>query len=278
VTVLEPALRNNLVELIASNFNADEINELGKLVLGAFDANRLSGIQSHISVSPRKSANRLVEQAASRRHTESLIKLVTELDQGILLGRQINVEGLEIFLNRLARSGLIYDFQTRKIISTRKDLAEMVNWGSLKDGKIYEITVMSLDIVENSKLFKRFGISKMEKLYYKLWNFLKQKLAVFDGRMWSWAGDGGIMAFAFKDQVCRAVQCAIEIQSTIPFFNMSDQEAFPIDISLRIAIDTGTIKFFSDTGKIVSEVINYAAHLESTASLAVQMAKFFSEI
>lgn len=35
------------------------------------------------------------------------------------------------------------------------------------------------------------------------------------------------------------------------------QTAFPIDISLRMAIDTGRVKFFSDTGKIVSEVINY---------------------
>ena len=219
-------------------------------------------MQSHVSLSPRKSANLLVEQAAACRQAESLIKLVVELDQGILIGRQINVEGLEVFLSRLARSGLIYDFHTRKIISTHKDPAEMVNWGSLKDGKIYEITVMSLDIVENSKLVKKFGIRKMEKLYYKLWNFLKQKLKVFDGRMWSWAGDGGIMAFAFKDQVCRAVQCAVEIQSTIPVFNMPSQAAFPIDISLRIAIDTGRVKFFSDTGKIVSEIINYAAHLE----------------
>ncbi len=265
--MLDPSLHNNLVELITINFGADEINELGKLVLGSFDANRLSGIHSHISLSPRKSANLLVEQAAGRSQAGPLIKLVAELDQGILLGRQINVEGLEVFLSQLARSGFIYDFQTRKIISTRKDPTELVNWGSLKDGKIYEITVMSLDIVENSKLVKRFGIRKMEKLYYRLWNFLKQKLKVFDGRMWSWAGDGGIMAFAFKDQVYRAVQCAVEIQSTIPIFNMSSQVAFPIDISLRIAIDTGRVKFFSDTGKIVSEVINFAAHLEKNRTL-----------
>ena len=34
------------------------------------------------------------------------------------------------------------------------------------------------------------------------------------------------------------------------------------EICLRIALDFGPLKFFSDTGKIVSEVINYAAHLE----------------
>ena len=100
VTVLDPSLHNNLVELIAANFRANEINELGKLVLGTFDANRLSGIQSHISLSPRKSANLLVEQAAACRQAESLIKLVVELDQGILIGRQINVEVTNGFTQR----------------------------------------------------------------------------------------------------------------------------------------------------------------------------------
>jgi len=34
------------------------------------------------------------------------------------------------------------------------------------------------------------------------------------------------------------------------------------DIELRIGMDANTIKFFNDTGLIVSDVINYASHLE----------------
>jgi len=45
-------------------------------------------------------------------------------------------------------------------------------------------------------------------------------------------------------------------------FNLRPENPIKKDIVLRIALDKGSIKFFSDTGRIVSKVINYAAHLE----------------
>ena len=56
---LEPALRNDLVELIAANFKTDEVNELGGLILGNFDANVASGAKAEITLSSRKSASTL---------------------------------------------------------------------------------------------------------------------------------------------------------------------------------------------------------------------------
>ena len=52
-----------------------------------------------------------------------------------------------------------------------------------------------------------------------------------DGRIWSWAGDGGIIAFA-----------------------------------LRIGVDAGLVKFCGETGRIVSHVINHASHLEKKST------------
>ena len=49
---LEPAIRNDLVELIAANFKTHEVNELGRLLLGSFDSNEAAGKRSHISLSP----------------------------------------------------------------------------------------------------------------------------------------------------------------------------------------------------------------------------------
>lgn len=47
--MLEPSLRNDLIELIAANFRTDEINELGLLILGYFDSNEAAGTKGHIS-------------------------------------------------------------------------------------------------------------------------------------------------------------------------------------------------------------------------------------
>ena len=40
----------------------------------------------------------------------------------------------------------------------------------------------------------------------------------------------------------------------------------PLVICLRIALDFGPLKYADDTGRIVSDVINYAAHLEKSGT------------
>jgi hypothetical protein len=181
---LEPSIRNDLIELVAANFRTDEINELGRLVLGCFDFNEAAGQRNHISLSARKSAGLLVERCEQGDEMASLIKLVVEVDDAVIHGRPVRVDGLEEFLGKLIRTGIHYDFKTRKVVAARRDPQGEPNWGCLKDGREYDITVVSLDIA--------------------------------DGRIWSWAGDGGILAFALRDHPARAVRFAVEVQSTMP--------------------------------------------------------------
>jgi len=259
--VLEPALRNDLVELIAANFKTDEVNELGTLLLGSFDSNAVLGTKNHISLSARKSARTLVDLCEQSAQIPSLLKLVVEVDDTVVHGRSVKVDGLEGFLGKLLRAGIRYDFKTRRIITACKEPGELANWGCLRDGREYDVSVMSLDIEGNSALVRKYGIKRMEKVYYQLWGFLREKLTAVDGRVWSWAGDGGLIAFALKDHTRRAARFAVEVQSTMPLFNLT-VEGSPADIALRIGLAGGRVKFKSDTGKIVSDVINHAAHLE----------------
>ena len=58
------------------------------------------------------------------------------------------------------------------------------------------------------------------------------------------------------------MSCCLEILSALPVFNMQPDKAIKDEIHLRMGLDFGPVKFFTDTGRIVSDVINYAAHLE----------------
>jgi class 3 adenylate cyclase len=265
---LEPAIRNDLIELIAANFKTDAINQLGQLVLGCFDSNEAAGQKNHVSLSARKCAGLLVERCEERHEMPSLLKLVVEVDQAIVNGRAVTVDGLEEFLAKLIRTGIRYDFKTRRVVNAQRDSQDMVNWGCLKEGREYPLTIISVDIAGNSALVRKLGARRMEKLYYTLWSFLREKLAPVDGRFWSWAGDGGIIAFSLRDHPSRAVRFAVEVQSTMPVFNLSASSAPSTDVALRIGIDTGLVKFSLDTGKIVSDVINFAAHLEKKSTRA----------
>ncbi len=262
--VLEPALRNDLVELIGENFKTEEVNELGRLVLGSFDSNEAAGSKNHVSISSRKSARALVDRCDQGANVPALLKLVVEVDDATVNGKTVHVKGLETFLGKLLRAGIHYDFKTRRIVTSCEEPDELPNWGCLKDGREYDTAIVSLDIVDNSALVREYGLRRMEKLYFHLWSFLREKLAGTDGRIWSWAGDGGILAFSLKENAQRAVRFALEVQTSMPVFNLTTET--PATVSVRLGIDTGKVKFSLDTGKIVSDVINYAAHLEKRAA------------
>ncbi len=102
----------------------------------------------------------------------------------------------------------------------------------------------------------------MKKLYASLWLFLRERLSRYNGRIWTWAGDGGLIAFAMKDHLINAVKFAMELQNLMILFNYDPHYPIKEPIKLRIGLDSGKVPFSFSTGQIVSEIINYAAHLE----------------
>lgn len=261
-----PALRNQLREMIAASFTADGVDELGRLLFRSYSSHELVGADAHITISRKRAASLLVDQAEARGKLADLVKLIAELDGGVFQGKHLQVRDIEVYFNALARVGIVYDPNRRRLLASREDIRSMRNWGSLRDGRKYDVAVASVDIVGNSKLVRAHGVKTMEKLYFALWRFLEHKLDDYDGRLWNWAGDGGILAFTFADNVNRAVMCAIDVQSSLPLFNLSPDSPISDAIALRVAVDTGRLTFYADTGRIVSDVINYAAHLEKGAT------------
>lgn len=260
--MLDAVLRKDLVELIGSTFNSDQINKLGQYVLTHFDVHDLCKMDRHITVPALDAARILVEQSEEKKKVSELLEVLIETDGERLEGRKVTVRGVEEFLAKMTRSGLVYDFDKRKVRKSNKNPDLAPNWGSLKDGKTYPVTVASIDIVGNSELVRINGMKTMEKAYYRFWTFLQQRLSTYDGRTWSWAGDGGILAFALKGNPVRATQWALEVQATIPIYNASPENPIPQDIRARIGLHYGKVTFRQDTGRIVSDTINFAAHLE----------------
>ncbi|TVQ36489.1 MAG: adenylate/guanylate cyclase domain-containing protein [Spirochaetaceae bacterium] len=263
--MLDIALQKDLVELLANNFKSAQIEEFGKLLFGKFDVYALLKEQNHITIPARSAAQLLVEHCSARDCNAKLIHLLVETDGSQFMGRQVSVDGIELFLQKLSGSGLVYDFSRRRVIKAKDDPFEMINWGSLRSGKSYPLTVMSVDVVGSSALSRRHGARKIGKALFHLACHLKGKLRPYDGRVWNWNGDGGIIAFGFKEHEARAVRFALELQLTMPVFNTRLDLPAGVELALRVGLDSGRLTFASDVGSIVSDVINYACHLEKSA-------------
>ncbi|MBN2038805.1 MAG: adenylate/guanylate cyclase domain-containing protein [Spirochaetes bacterium] len=267
-TLLDITLTKELIELIAKSFTFTDIEAIGKYIFKKYSTHTLEDINESISISPLNASKRLVYECEQHNHLNVLFAFIIELDNTSLNGKTVKIKGLENLLYKLANSGIFYDFSRRKLRFYNQEKKVLKNWGSLKEGREYEITIASVDVCDNSSLVKKHKTSVMEKVYFQLWEFIRKRLEIYDGRIWMWAGDGGILAFQNKAGYSVSVACCLDILMSLPVFNLYPNKIISDQISLRIGMDAGLIKYSDDTGMIISDVINYASRLEKKATCA----------
>ena len=261
--MFDQTLVKDLVEMYGKSLSFTDIEAIGGYLFKerTFSIHETAGMDPKRSISPLNAAKILVEQVEKKNRLKDLFAFSIELDGAPLNSKAVKLDGLENLLYRLSRTGQYFDFTRRQFVDV-DDNTRLLNWGALRDGREYPFAIASVDICQNSELVKKYTTKVMEKVYYRLWAFLKARLDDWEGRIWSWAGDGGILAFRGDQSINQSVSCCLEILSALPVFNMQPEKTIKDEIHLRIALDFGPVKFFSDTGRIVSDVINYAAHLE----------------
>ena len=266
--MFDAALVKDLTEMLGKSLTFKDVQAMGGYVFKdhAFNIHEIAGVSKGVSISPLNAAKTLVQECEKKKKLQDLFTFSFELEGVPLNGRNVKLDGLENILYRLSRTGVFYDYQKRKIVKVKEDKSCLLNWGALRNGKEYATVIASVDICGNSELVRKYKPGMMEKVYYRLWSFLKHKLDLYEGRIWGWAGDGGLLAFRGEKSIPDAVSCALEILYTLPVFNIQPYKPIKDEICLRIGMDFGPVKFFEDTGRIVSDVINYAAHLEKKAT------------
>ncbi len=262
--MFDTSLVKDITEMLGKSLTFKDVDAVGGYIFKdhSYSTHAIAGVEKGVSISPLNAAKHLVEQCEKKNKLKELFSFAFELEGVPLNGRNVKLEGLENILYRLSRTGVYFDYGKRKFIDIKVDKQSLLNWGALRNGKEYATVIASVDICGNSELVRKHKPGVMEKVYYQLWGFLKQKLDIYEGRIWSWAGDGGLFAFRGEKSIPDAVSCALEILYTMPVFNFQPYKSIKEEICLRIGMDFGPVKFFEDTGRIVSDVINYAAHLE----------------
>jgi class 3 adenylate cyclase len=259
-------ITKDLIELIGKNLTFPDIESVGKYIFRKYSTHSLENVNENITISPLNAAKMLVQKCEEDNKLNDLFCFIISLDGSLLNGKRVDIVGMEHLLYRLTSTGVYFDFDKRKLVSFNNEKKILKNWGSLKDGKEYSMSIVSIDICDNSKLVKKYQNSVIEEVYYYLWEFIRKKCEFFDGRIWSRNGDGSILAFRNDKSPISGAACCMEILFSLPIFNTSPLKKIPDEINIRLGVDSGMIKFYNDTGNIVSDVINYASKLEKKAT------------
>jgi class 3 adenylate cyclase len=260
--MIDLTLIKDLIELLAKSLLFRDLETIGSYFFKGYSAHLFGRVPKHVTIAPLKAAAILVSECQTQGKIKEFLSFVIELDGTLLNGNIVKLVGLENLLYRLSRTGVYFDYMKRKLVSSDQDKDIMPSWGVLRDGKEYQIIIASIDICGNSDLVQKHKPPIMEKVYYKFSEFLNKSIYHYNGRVWFWAGDGGIIAFRKDDGINGAVACCLEVLFTLPLFNSMPDKPIEDNIEIRIGMDSSNIKFYNDTGRIISDVINYASHLE----------------
>lgn len=139
-------------------------------------------------------------------------------------------------------------------------------WGNLQDGMISHFAFMRVDVVGHSRITRDNPSTTVEDVFDSLEQHIEILARGRNGRIWSWAGDGGLLAFhegTRTQKVADAVATGRSILESLPEFNQKHPfETFDTTVRLRVAIHCGTAKYRQATGRIHSREVNYVSHLE----------------
>ncbi len=266
-TIPEP-LKIQIVSVITQNLTTDEIDALGRNLDPKFKAHLLSGEPFGITLRPEQAARTLVKHFDSRGMLTNVLSLLVHMhsyQDASIIGRAANLQGLDTVLQNLGTMGLKFDPMTGTLTEARDD--DSVNWGFLKEGEVYHFCHLSIDIAGNSQLQIKYPKSEIEVVYNNFYNMLKRVVKEHNGQVWNWAGDGGIVTFYLGDKIQDAVFCALSLQLQLVLFNLSrNNNRFDEPLRVRIAAHDGLTVYKENKGTILSEAINYVAHLEKGAT------------
>lgn len=266
------AARPALINLLAQNFTVEEIDTIGKQIEPRFNSHLISGEPFGIVLKAEQAAKTLVNHYAPKGLLKSVIVTIIHLaahDDTSILGRRVEVRDFPAFMQKLGMLGLKYDPATADLVQTTSDL-DHETWGYLKEGDLHDFAFLAVDIAGNSKIQLKYGKEEIEFVYNNFLQMLQRTVTRFNGKLWSWAGDGGICAFYLNNHSQDAVECAFALQFNLHLFNLDrTRNRFREPIRIRAAVHEGGAIYKENKGSIFSDAINYVAHMEKGATDAV---------
>jgi class 3 adenylate cyclase len=257
----KPVITHKLIEIIGNNFSYEEIIVIGKRFTKDFDIRIEENQYGRLRLPPHTASEYLMDFFRKSRNIHELVRFLIDLDCHSLNGREVVFDELEDFLIILRQNGIGYDFKSRTFyFVSEKDAGP--KWEEcLQENKEYEFSYVSVDIVKSSELIRREDIKLVYHTVNSLYELFKDTAHSNNGSIWSWQGDGGIVAFWGEHSIPQSLFFSMEVLGLLLLFNAKDNR-FANDINLRFGIDRGWAFYKRDKGSILSNNINFAAHLE----------------
>lgn len=245
-------IKGSLISLsakaLAESFGTDMIRHTAAMVIQNYDLHDRLGFPHNIPIPARDAAQQVVRDIAAAELFIDFITLLIRLSTEGYMGRRYQINHLNDIVREMFDIGLVYDKVNRTFVED-SSVRQTPNWGTLKTDTEYGFALLRLDIVGNTKLVKKHPPAVIEKTYGDFRHIVERCVSSRNGRIWSWEGDGGMVAFYFGNRNLQSAFAGIEIAHQLYLYNLNGCPlGSPLEV--RTAIHCGTCPYTPDPEKL----------------------------
>lgn len=265
-------VRRLLKEFLWKSLNTDQMNYVAKEADRRFDLAKVSGYGHSIVVTRQVAADCIVDFFASEEQLLNFFAVLLGMEGKNASGGVIGFVSPDPIIKRLRERQWLFDSKAVRFFKSQSQ-TRTADWGFLQEGQEYNLVFASVDVAGSSALARTNVPVDVESTLARMRVYIQDNVEAYNGRIWYWHGDGGVIAFYGSDGGTRCVVSAVTILAYLPIFNLTQSELRPEnDVMLRIGIHAGLATYRADTEKIISPDIKFAEEIEKNCAETNTMA------
>lgn len=235
---------------------------LARSFVEGYDVNRRMGFPPSVPVPVQDAVNRIVLDLIEADLFIELVEWLVRTDRHGYMGKQYAVAGIDEILNGMEQEGYLLDPESESFYEDPRK-QRTPSWGRLKAGFEYPITLLRIDIANNTRIVRANDPQEVAAAYEYLRELFQRIAEKRRGRVWLWEGDGGMAAFHYGHPNMSATLCGMEFMNELLLYNL---QANPLDkpIQLRAAAHAGFMRYSENPAELLrEELVKETVEIES---------------
>jgi class 3 adenylate cyclase len=241
------------------------MEKVARMVIPNYDVQKRLGFPQTMPVSRMDAARRILKDFAQEGYLLKLIEALIEMTTHGDMGHDVRIPLLPRIVAEVEQQGYCYN-EAKGVFLEAEGGKRTMGWGTLREGKTYGFALLRVDIVDNSRLVRRYSRSLINAAYLYVREMVARTVEKREGRIWNWEGDGGLAAFYFGEKNVQATLCGMEIIHELFIYNLLKRD-LPEPVLARLAVHAGPCRFLHSAPESAGDTIRRVEVLESTYSL-----------
>jgi hypothetical protein len=241
-------LHNLCVESLVQSMDIRTMTHMVRRLIPDYDLNRRTGFPESIPIPRQNAASQIIKDIKDGDLFTYFVEILIDMQLNGYMGKKYPIAHLKKIIAGVHEQGFIYD-RENSIFVEDPAVRRTRNWGSLRNGVEYMFSFLRLDIAGNTNLVKKYPAEVIQETYGDLRSIVSDIIDKRNGRIWSWEGDGGLVAFFFGNRNRSSMISAMSIVNEIYFYNrFRCRLDGPLEV--RVAVHTGSCEFTGNEEEI----------------------------